>query len=132
MEDYTENTIFAIVSEGHAAKEFHFFELPPFGRVSGVNNQYRSYNAFRQRMRKAVSKKLDEVRTQGRGYALPSSFKSVRTNWVEIDAMFLMELSLSRADVPRFQHANLAAFYRAIRYDIKRKRFLKDGEDFKP
>lgn len=131
-EQFTENTIYAIVSVGGKHKELHFFELPPFGRVNGVNNTYRSYSAFRQRMRRAFSAQLAKSQKAGNGWQLPATFKSVRTNWAEVDAVFAMELPLMFADLPRFKHANLAEFYHAIRYDIKRKRFLKDDEDFKP
>lgn len=131
-EQFTENTIYAIVSVGGESKELHCFELPPFGRVNGVNNAYRSYSAFRQRMRKAFSAQLVKSQKAGNGWQLPAMFKSVRTNWAEVDEVFAIELPLMFADLPRFKHATLSEFYRAIRYDIKRKRFLKDGEDFKP
>lgn len=129
--EFTENTVYAVVSMGHKYTELHFFELPPFGRVNGVNQQYRSYNAFRQRMRKALSEQLAKSQKAGNGYSLAPTFKHIRTNWADVDVAFTLELTLMFDDVPKYKHENLAEFYKAIRYDIKRKRFLKEGEDFK-
>lgn len=129
--EFTENTVYAVVSMGYTYTELHFFELPPFGRVNGVNHLYRSYSAFRQRMRKAVSDQIAKSQKAGNGWKMPDTFKSVRTNWADADTMFTVELPMMFDDVPKFKHENVTAFYRAIRYDIKRKRFLKEGEDFK-
>lgn len=134
MIDFTENTIFAAVSLGYQISELHFFELDESNAVGSLDNERRSYLAFRRRMQSHVAKKvargfenyLDPDVVQG----LPNYFKSVKTNWVEVDQILLSEYG-DKPHIPHYHHKSLKDFYRALRYDQKRKRLLLLTEDFK-
>jgi hypothetical protein len=98
--------------------------------------QHRSLQAFGDRELQRVFGKKAQASGNWVQYAhsLPIYFH-VEPRWKhEADAEIMRRLQGKAAhydNLPHVEHDHVFAFYKHIRYDYKRKRFLKDGEDFK-
>lgn len=113
--------IFALLLLDGKEAAIHDFLLPKHGETR-YHQQARSYYWFRQRELKRFSKNTD--RPDGK------PLHRYCRLFPAYDEQFKFEHAFFYCDLPHFTHANVWDFYKAVKYDVKRQRYLREGEDF--
>lgn len=113
--------IFAVLLLDGKEAAIHDFLLPKYGEPR-YHQQVRSYYWFRQRELKRFSANVDKPD----GKPLPRYCRL----FPAYDEQFKFEYAFYYSHLPHFTHANVWDFYKGVKYDYRRKRYLRDGEDY--